>query len=80
MNTFMMYAQACEGDFTVGKRALDYAARLLADGWIQRGENPNVPSNYYAACNKAGFNYDILLSEEVDYLSRTVERMISQMK
>ena len=80
MNTFMMYAQACEGDFTVGKNALDYAARLLADGWIQRRENPNIPSNYYAACNKAGFNYDNLLSEEIDYLSRTVERMISQMK
>ena len=76
MDTFMMYAQACEGDFTVGRTNLDYAARLLADGWINRRENPNSPSNYYAACSKAGFEYDNLLSEEVNYLCKTVERMI----
>ena len=76
MNTFMMYAQACEGDFTAGRSALDYAARLLADGWMKRGEDPNSPKNYYAACSKAGFEYDNLLSEEVDYLGKVIERLI----
>lgn len=77
MDGFMMYAQACDGDFTAGRSNLDYAARLLANGWLQRGENPNDPINYYNACSQAGFEYDNLLSEEVDYLSKTIERMIS---
>lgn len=77
MDTFMMYAQACEGDFTVGTKALDYAAKLLADGWLQRNEDPNKPANYYAACRQAGFNYDKLLSEEVDYLAREIERRLN---
>lgn len=77
MDVFMMYVQASEGDFTAGRSALNYAARLLADGWTKRGENPNSPSNYYAACSKAGFEFDNLLSEEVEYLTKAVERMIN---
>lgn len=76
MNAFDMYKQAMEGDFTAGRSALDYAAQLLAQGWLEWKENPNNPTNYYAACNEAGFEFDNLLPEEVDYLSRRTQNLI----
>lgn len=71
--TFMMYAAACEGDFTVGKSTLDAIAEVLAYNWVTLDSNPNNPNVCRAACNIFNVNFDSLLNEEIDYLSRKIE-------
>ena len=73
---FSCYAQACEGDFTVGRGKLDEVAAILADNWVCEGINPNDPIEYRAVCESVGFNYDDLLDEEIDYLAMKVEEEI----
>ena len=72
---FMCYAQACEGDFTVGQDKLDRVADTVAFNWIHRGLPPS-DLEIMATCQNFGFNYSSLLDEEIDYLQAKVEEMI----
>ena len=73
---FSCYAQACEGDFTIGKAKLDQTAEVLAYNWVYLRVNPNDMTTVRYTCQKLGFKYDDLLDEEVDYLERKVEETI----
>lgn len=73
---FLMYAAANEGDLTVGRSKINKAAEILARRWNLRGESPNDPENYYAACDEAGFDFDDLLYEEVRYFERAIQERI----
>lgn len=73
---FMCYAQAKEGDFTVGKAKLDKTAEVLAYNWVYLRINPNDMVTVRYTCQKFGFNYNNLLDEEVDYLERKIEEAI----
>ena len=77
MNEFMMFAQATEGDFTVGQEKLNQVAQVLAYDWVYMRVYPDTISARYV-CNKLGFSYDQLLSEEIDYLERKTEEEISK--
>ena len=73
---FMCYAQAKEGDFTVGKAKLDQTAEVLAYNWVYLRVNPNDMVTVRYTCQNLGFRYDDLLAEEVDYLERKTEEAI----
>lgn len=73
--TFMMYAAACEGDFTVGQDKLNKVAEILAYNWVYMRVTPDTIAARYV-CQQLGFNYDSLLDEEVDYLKLRVEEEI----
>lgn len=73
---FSCYAQAMEGDFTVGKDKLDQTAEVLAYNWVYLRVNPNDMVTVRYTCQKLGFKYDNLLDEEVDYLERKTEEAI----
>ena len=73
---FMCCAQATEGDFTAGRIKLNQVAQFLAYNWIYSGINPNDEGVVQQACQRFGFNFNILLSEEVDYLAKKVEEEI----
>ena len=73
---FSCYAQAKEGDFTVGKEKLDKIADLLAYNWIYLKIDPNNMAAVRHICKNFGFEYDELLDEEVEYLERAVEEKI----
>ena len=73
---FSCYAQAKEGDFTVGKAKLDQTAEVLAYNWVYLRINPNDMVTVHYTCQKLGFKYDDLLDEEVDYLERKIEEAI----
>lgn len=73
---FSCYAQACEGDFTVGYEALDQVAESLGYNWVYLRVNPNDMTTVRYTCQRLGINYDSLLNEEVDYLSRKTEEVI----
>ena len=73
----MMFAQATEGDFTVGQEKLNQVAQILAYNWVYMKIFPDTLSAKQA-CNKLGFHYDQLLSEEIDYLERKTEEEISK--
>lgn len=55
---FMMFAQACSGDFTYGHSKLDEAAKYA--------NIHDVPLD--DACSAVGINYYNLLNEEKEYL------------
>lgn len=74
----MMFAQATEGDFTVGKEKLDAVAHELAMGWLHEGKDPNNTYITKEACNKFGFDFNILLCEEVDYLADKIEKELDK--
>ena len=74
----MMFAQATEVDFTVGKEKLDKVAHELAMGWIHEGKNPNNTYIAKEACEKFGFDFNILLCEEVDYLTEKIEKELDK--
>ena len=73
---FSCFAQACEGDFTVGKDKLNKVAEILAYDWVYKHIYPNDPIVYKMVCRQVGFDYDTLLNEEVDYLAMKVEEEI----
>ena len=73
---FMCYAQACEGDFTVGKAKLDQTAESLAFNWVYMRINPNDDAVVRCTCRRLGFDYDNLLNEEIDYLTRKTKEAI----
>jgi hypothetical protein len=73
---FSCFAQATEGDFTVGKGKLDQTAEVLAYNWVYLRVNPNDMITVRYTCQKLGFKYDDLLDEEVDYLERKIEEAI----
>ena len=73
---FSCYAQAQEGDFTVGKAKLDQTAEVLAYNWVYLRINPNDMVTVRYTCQKLGFEYDDLLDEEVNYLERKTEEAI----
>lgn len=75
---FMCFAQATEGDFTVGQNKLNKVAEILAHNWVTAKIDPNDPFVYRQICKLNGFNYDSLLDEEVDYLQLKVEEEIRQ--
>lgn len=75
---FSCFAQAQEGDFTVGQDKLNKAAELLAYNWVYGRVNPNDPINYGKICNMVGFDYETLLSQEVDYLAARTEEEIKR--
>ena len=72
---FMCFAQATEGDFTVGQNKLNQVAEIMAYRWVYMKVKPDT----FAAqqvCHLFGFSYDSLLSEEVDYLKSKIEEEI----
>ena len=73
---FSCFAQAQEGDFTVGKAKLDQTAEVLAYNWVYLRVNPNDMVTVRYTCQKLGFRYDDLLDEEVNYLERKIEEAI----
>ena len=72
---FSCFAQATEGDFTVGKNKLNKVAEILAHNWVYLRVKPDTIAARYT-CQQLGFNYDSLLDEEVDYLQLKVEEEI----
>ena len=72
---FMCFAQATEGDFTVGQDKLNEVAKILAYDWVHMLVKPDTVAAQYV-CRQLGFNYDSLLDEEVDYLKLRVEEEI----
>ena len=72
---FMCFAQATEGDFTVGQNKLNRVAEILAYNWVYLRVTPDTVSAKYV-CQQQGFNYNDLLDEEVDYLKTRVEEEI----
>ena len=74
---FSCFAQAQEGDFTVGKEKLDKVAEIMAYSWVYMRVHPDTVSARYV-CQQQGFNYDNLLDQEVDYLSRKIEEEIDK--
>lgn len=60
--TFMMFAQACGGDFTYGQEVLNNVARLAADRDYSLDD----------ACHYYGVVYSNLLEEEKNYLKQKV--------
>lgn len=74
---FSCFAQAQEGDFTVGKEKLDKVAEIMACSWVYMRIYPDTISARYV-CQQQGFNYDNLLDQEVDYLSRKIEEEIDK--
>ena len=73
---FACYAQASEGDFTVGKAKLDQTAEALAFNWVYMRLSPNDNTVVRNTCHRLGFDYDSLLNEEIDYLERKTEEAI----
>ena len=74
---FSCFAQAQEGDFTVGKEKLNKVAEIMAYNWVYLKVYPDTPTIQYV-CQRQGFNYDNLLDQEVDYLSRQIEEEINK--
>ena len=74
---FSCFAQAQEGDFTVGKEKLDKVAEIMAYSWVYMRVHPDTISARYV-CQQQGFKYDNLLDQEVDYLSRQIENEINK--
>lgn len=74
---FSCFAQATEGDFTVGKGKLNKVAEIMAYSWVYMRVYPDTISARYV-CRQQGFNYDKLLDQEVDYLSRKIEEEIDK--
>ena len=74
---FSCFAQAQEGDFTVGKEKLDKVAEIMAYNWAYMKVHPDTISARYV-CQQQGFNYDNLLDQEVDYLSHQIEDEINK--
>lgn len=74
---FMCFAQATEGDFTVGQGKLNKVAEILAYNWVYMRVTPDTVAARYA-CQQLGFNYDSLLDEEVDYLAQRTEEEIKR--
>ena len=74
---FSCFAQATEGDFTVGKEKLDKVAEIMAYNWVYMRVYPDTTSAQYV-CQQQGFNYNNLLDQEVDYLSRQIEDEINK--
>ena len=72
---FSCFAQAQEGDFTVGKEKLDKVAEIMAYNWVYMKFYPDTIFARYV-CQQQGFSYDNLLDQEVDYLSRQIEEEI----
>ena len=69
---FMCFAQATEGDFTVGQDKLNKVAEILAYNWVYLRVTPDTVAARFV-CQRVGFNYDDLLDEEVDYLKLRTE-------
>lgn len=74
---FSCFAQAQEGDFTVGKEKLDKVAEIMAYSWVYMRVHPDTISARYV-CQQQGFKYDNLLDQEVDYLSCKIEEEIGK--
>ena len=74
---FSCFAQAQEGDFTVGKRVLDEVAETLAYDWVYLRVDPDTIAARYVMRQK-GYSYDDLLDQEVDYLAEKVREDIRQ--
>ena len=74
---FWCFAQAQEGDFTVGRKKLNKVAEIMAYDWVYMRVYPDTVAARYV-CKQQGFSYDNLLDEEVDYLSRKIEEEIKR--
>ena len=74
---FSCFAQAQEGDFTVGKEKLNKVAEIMAYSWVYMRVYPDTPTAQ-CVCQKQGINYNELLDQEVDYLSRQIEEEINK--
>lgn len=74
---FWCFAQAQEGDFTVGQEKLNKVAEIMAYDWVYMRVHPDTVAARYV-CKQQGFNYDNLLDQEVDYLSRKIEEEIKR--
>ena len=74
---FSCFAQAQEGDFTVGKENLDKVAEIMAYNWVYLRVYPDTSTAQYV-CQQQGIKYSNLLDQEVDYLSRKIEEEINK--
>lgn len=74
---FSCFAQAQEGDFTAGREKLNKVAEIMAYNWVYLKVYPDTISAQ-CVCQQQGFNYDNLLDQEVDYLSRQIEDEINK--
>lgn len=74
---FSCFAQATEGDFTIGKENLDIIAEALAYNWIHLQIIPNTEAAKNA-CKELGFDYNDLLDEEIDYLKEKIEKELNK--
>ena len=74
---FSCFAQAQEGDFTIGRRILDEVAEILAYDWVYLRVTPDTIAARYVLRQK-GYSYDSLLDQEVDYLAEKVKEEIDK--
>lgn len=74
---FSCFAQAQEGDFTVGKNILDEVAEILAYDWFYLHMTPDTIAARYVLRQK-GYRYDSLLDQEVDYLAEKVKEEMNK--
>lgn len=74
---FSCFAQAQEGDFTVGKEKLNQVAEIMAYKWVYMRVYPDTIAARYV-CQQQGIRYDELLDQEVDYLARKTEEEIGK--
>lgn len=74
---FSCFAQAQEGDFTIGRDILDEVADILAYDWVNLSEVPDTAAARYILQQK-GYSYDSLLDQEVDYLAEKVKEEIDK--
>lgn len=74
---FSCFAQAQEGDFTIGRNVLDDVAEILAYDWVYLRVTPDTTAARYVLRQK-GYSYDSLLDQEVDYLAEKTREVINQ--
>lgn len=75
---FSCFAQATEGDFTVGQEKLNTVAEILAHNLVYSRVQPDTMAISYV-CQTQGFNYNDLLSEEISYLKNRIKEEIKQL-
>ena len=68
---FMLYAQECEGDLTVGQNKLNQIAETLA-----YEDDPNNTYTFKRVCDNYGVDFNILTMGEVEYILRKAEEIV----
>ena len=74
---FACFAQATEGDFTVGQAKLNQIAEIVAYNWVYLRVFPDETAISYT-CQRQGVKFHKLLLEEADYLNRKIKEEIKR--